>query len=139
MFYPKSAFPHTVPGLSAAETLDAEFSVMCGLIEGDRDYHRGLSREELVRSWLDELRFLAVAVPANESEIESLLRRNAASLEAFVRNQLPEAREPSDAAWLVPDWNLVRQHLGETALALWRQRIATQQRADVLEPTTVAG
>src|SRR5437870_4971864 len=91
MFYPATAFPHAPTGISPAAALDAEHAAMFMMIQGDREYLRGLPPEELARKTEEELEFGGMPPEG----IRELLQANAAEMARFV-SELPHSKSPGD-------------------------------------------
>jgi hypothetical protein len=138
MFYP-GVFPVDNPALSAEEAMEAEFSTLCVAVQaGDRRYVRGQTPEMLPESMMHELHFLGVFPREREPEVLRLLEMNAGPIHRFICERLMEQPSQADWRWLEPDWNRLRERLGDAAVAEWKRRVAGQQSEPLVKVQEVA-
>lgn len=126
MFYP-GTFPARAGDLSPKEVMELEFSAVWTLIAGDRAFARSQGTN-LVPSLADEMVCLGLASPDRIDDVTALLAANERPLSQFVAERLSRPMAPEDWEWLTPDWDRVREYLGEESCREWQEKVAEEQR-----------
>jgi hypothetical protein len=125
MFYPEF-FPLGTEQLAPDVALDAEASLAWMFVTGDRGFFRHIW-DDLEEKLAHELCSLAFVDYREWNGLTALLRANAEPMRRFIQEQVLPSERHVHWEWQQPDWEKVRERLGEETAALWKQRFADNE------------
>jgi hypothetical protein len=125
MFYP-SFFPNGTDRLAPEVALDAEAALAWMFVMGDRGYFRHIWAD-LAEGLAHELCSLAFVDYQDWAGVVALLKANEAPLRRFLEIEVLPSDRYEHWEWQQPDWEKVRELLGEESVTLWRERFAANE------------